>query len=653
MLAFEMDQLQRSNINRKIGDCCLEIIKQKNDRNICKRAIAAYDGALSVYSVQRYPALRAKVLIGLGHALSFLADYEDRSQNIKRAIDCWVEALSFFERSRAPLDHASLQNELGGAYRKLAELEDRKENGKKAIDACEIAIEIFDQKDCPMQFASAKSNLASAFLTLAQEAKDGVVQAEGCRMAIDAYQQAIAVYSPARFPQQYAAMKNNLAITYLTLSEVHDRKKNCQMALDAFQEALSYRTLDDQPMAYAALQNNLGNAYLALAEEETSKDEAKDSEKGNGLGDDIGRRNLKSKEYCQRALEAYGDALKVYSKDEYPRLYATAKTNLANVYLALAQIEDAGSNSMKAIKAVLEALAIITLENSPVDYAEAQGCLWLAHLILADIEFRQENCSAALEAVEDRLKAVRKFGKPFTYASCSKDLAITATMLADLEGSSGAKRKDCEKAISAALEALRIYRVQSNPQEYAETQILLWAAYSALAEVENRADNCKNAIVACQAAIRVYDKICQEEYADALKNLAYSFISLAEIENRAENCENAIDACNRALQYYTFEKAPVMHADILKDLAYAYVTLSDVGEREECFKKALKAYRKAHKIYKDAEMDLLSLKDPKAREMRENAERCNRSMQSCKAMFKAGRKAEAAYLDNEGKGSGT
>ena len=542
MLAFEMDQLQRSNINRKIGDCCLEIIKRKNDRKICERAIAAYEEALPVYIEERYPAPRARILEGLGFARSFLADYVDRSQNLKQAVAYWEEALRHFQRASAPQDHACIKNELGGALRKLAELEDRKENANKAVEACQAAIEIFDLKDHPMQFAASKSNLASAFLTLAQEAKDAAGQAEGCNRAILAYQEAIFVYTSDRYPQQYAAMKNNLAIAYLTLSEVEERSKNCRMALAACQEAIGYRKLEDQPFAYAALQNNLGNAYLALAEEEAAEDDGEDTH------------NQRCREYCQQAIEAYGKALMVYSKEEYPRLYATAENNLANVYLTQGQMDDTGAKCIKAIKAASEALTFFSLRNSPVDYAEAEGSLWLAYLTLAEIEFRAENCSAAMEAVEERLKAVKKFGKPFTYASCSKDLAITATMLADQEVSSEAKRQDCEKAIYAALEALRIYRVQSNPEEYAETQILLWAAYSALAEVENRTENCKSAIVACQAAIRVYDKISPAEHADALKNLAYSFITLAELENRRENCENAIDACKSALLYYTLEK---------------------------------------------------------------------------------------------------
>ena len=171
---------------------------------------------------------------------------------------------------------------------------------------------------------------------------------------------------------------------------------------------------------------------------------------------------------------------------------------------------------------------------------------------------------------------------------------------------------------------------------------MLWAAYSALAEVEESRENCKRAIDACQAAIRIYERISPAEHADALKNLGYSFITLAEMEDKAKNCRKAIDAYESALQYYTLETAPLEHAEILRDLAFAHVTLSAVEDKEECCKKALKAYKKAFKIYQARSEELEREGDPGAHEMRSQAEKCHRSMQSCKAIFKAGRKAGAA-----------
>jgi tetratricopeptide (TPR) repeat protein len=485
-------------------------------------------------------------------------------------------------------------------------------------------------------------------------------------------------------------MKNNLAVAYLALSQVEERVENCRNALTACREGLACISREELPLAYAALQNSLGNAYLALAEEAEAREDGEDeadvmdaADGANGetaeadpgrepgrarflagkTGKDGSRGQERSRaeriedgregdefadefsQLCFLALQAYSLAAGIYSRDEHPWLYATAQNNLSTVYLAIGRREDPAASCIKAMKAAEQALSFFTLDNSPQDYAEAQMNLWMAYLILADIEYREENCSAALDAARERLKATLEFGQPMQLACCYKDLAITACMLADVETASPSKIEDCREAIDAALEALRIYRVQSNPAEYAETQTLLWAAYSALAEADGRTENSKRAIYACQAAIRVYRNISPSETAYAQKNLAHSFIVLAERENRTENCQRAIEAWQSALDYYTAERAPLEHADILRGLAYAYLLLSQVGlegqEVEGWRKKALRCYKKALRIYQEREKEMAEMGDPGANEAREMAERCQRSLQSCRAMMRAKRKGEA------------
>ena len=353
-------------------------------------------------------------------------------------------------------------------------------------------------------------------------------------------------------------------------------------------------------------------------------------------------------ELCRLALDAYSQAAGIYSRDEHPWLYATAQNNLSSVYLALARREDSAASSSKGMKAAEEALSFFTLDSFPQDYAEAQMNLWMAYLMMADVEYRAENCSAALDAARERLKATLKFGQPLPLAGCYKDLAITACMLADTDISPEDKERHCREAIDAALEALRIYRVQSNPAEYAETQTLLWAAYSALAEVEGRAESCKRAIYACQAAIRVYEKISPGEKAYAQKNLAHSFIALAEMENRSENCLSAIEAWQDALKYYTEERAPLEHADILRALAYAHVLLSrEEPEEEAWLKKGLKCYKKALPIYQEREREMAGMGDPAAHEAEEMAGSCRRSLQSCRALIKARKKQKTEPLQKK------
>jgi len=209
---------------------------------------------------------------------------------------------------------------------------------------------------------------------------------------------------------------------------------------------------------------------------------------------------------------------------------------------------------MRAVRAAQEALKVYTWESYPEDWAEAQKILWLAHLALAEIENRAENCLLALDACQERLRLYTAKSQPLKYASCQKDLAITLIKLADTEISADAKAEDCNKAVNACRESLRIFEAGLHPMEHAEAQMLLWAAYSALAEVEDRAGNCKRSIEACERAIELYEQRCPEEYADAKRSLGYSFITLAETEDTAENCLKAIEACESAMEYFTVEK---------------------------------------------------------------------------------------------------
>jgi tetratricopeptide (TPR) repeat protein len=219
-------------------------------------------------------------------------------------------------------------------------------------------------------------------------------------------------------------------------------------------------------------------------------------------------------------------------------------------------------------------------------------------------------------------------------------------MLADTETSIEAKTSDFLKAIRACEEALRIYCDPSNlnaknfVEEYAETQMLLWAAYSGLAEIEDRAKNTKKAIDACLESMKIYEKTSQYDYADAKKSLGYSYMTLANIENKAKNCHQAILAYKSALEYYTFEKAPLEHADILRDLAYANLALSEVEDMEENGKKALKTYKKAFNIFSKEASQREKEGDPTMTSVRDMAEKCHSSMDSCKRILKISKRTK-------------
>jgi tetratricopeptide (TPR) repeat protein len=265
--------------------------------------------------------------------------------------------------------------------------------------------------------------------------------------------------------------------------------------------------------------------------------------------------------------------------------------------------------------------------------------LWIAYSTLADIENRKEYGNLALNSCQERLK-IYTIDRPVQYASCQKDLAVTYIMLANEEESDQEKAKNCKMAIDACNEALKTYTLSEFPDQYGEVQTLLWAGFTALAEVEERAKNCQKAIDACQRAQEAYAGRSLRECADVLKNLGYTYVTLAEVENRAENCKKAIEAYKSALEISTANCSHFEHAEIQRDLGYAYVILSDAEDKTENCKMAVKAYKKAFKAYLDASRELEEEGGLRAAEAKGNADECQAAMEACRKILKSSRRAK-------------
>ncbi|MDP2924508.1 MAG: tetratricopeptide repeat protein, partial [Candidatus Omnitrophota bacterium] len=77
----------------------------------------------------------------------------------KKAIKAYEEALKVRTLDRFPMQYATTQNNLGTAYRTLGEVEAKAENCKKAIKAYEEALKVFTKEEFPEIYLLVKSNL--------------------------------------------------------------------------------------------------------------------------------------------------------------------------------------------------------------------------------------------------------------------------------------------------------------------------------------------------------------------------------------------------------------------------------------------------------------------------------------------------------------
>ena len=86
---------------------------------------------------------------------------------------------------------------------------------------------------------------------------------------MEAYRQALTVYTRDDLPQYWATTQNNLGIALRALGERQggpEGLRRLSEAVEAYRQALTVHTRDDLPQRWARSQKNLGTTLRALGE---------------------------------------------------------------------------------------------------------------------------------------------------------------------------------------------------------------------------------------------------------------------------------------------------------------------------------------------------------------------------------------------------
>jgi tetratricopeptide (TPR) repeat protein len=117
-----------------------------------------------------------------------------------------------------------------------------------------------------------------------------------------------------------------------------------------------------------------------------------------------------------KAVQCYQEALRVFTRDNHPELYALAQNNLALGYLSMPLQEASDQLRMGiAVQALREVLKIYTRETHPEQWASAQLNLANALQYLPS-SHPQENLIQAVELYEEVLAVRDKWQDPIGYA---------------------------------------------------------------------------------------------------------------------------------------------------------------------------------------------------------------------------------------------
>jgi tetratricopeptide (TPR) repeat protein len=110
-----------------------------------------------------------------------------------------------------------------------------------AIEAYEEALAVRTRESRPEEYAETKNLLGRALVILSGPAR-GPEDAANLKRAIRAFEEALAIRTLEASPMDYAETQNNLGIAYRNLSRLEDREENLEMSILAYEEALRART---------------------------------------------------------------------------------------------------------------------------------------------------------------------------------------------------------------------------------------------------------------------------------------------------------------------------------------------------------------------------------------------------------------------------
>lgn len=324
------DARLRSNINNSMGIAYRNLSNIENRKDNLRRAIEAFQSALTYYTPETAPLDYALIQNNIGTAYNDLSIVENREENLRLAIEAYQNALEYRKPYIRPLDYGMTQNNLGTAYADLASVENREDNLRRAIEAYQNALKYRSPETAPLSYAMAQYNLGNAYRELAKIEN----REENLRLAISIYQDALQYFTSQNAPLSYAMTHNNIGIIYMDLASTENQEENLNLAITAYEHALEYYTPEISPIDYAMTQYNLGTGYANLANIENQE------------------KNLKL------SITSYQRALDYYTPDNAPFQYADTQNNLAFTYLNLAEIENREQNLLLAIEAYNKAIEI-------------------------------------------------------------------------------------------------------------------------------------------------------------------------------------------------------------------------------------------------------------------------------------------------------
>ena len=200
-----------------------------------------------------------------------LDDQQQVTDCMNHSIDLYRQALNKIDLEQSADMACQLYSNVGAVFSMLATQKKPVVYFKKAAEAYRRALALCPISLDAQEFATLQNSLGSVYWKLSHYEQDQAQVQEYLQQAIAAYQEAARGYSPEDRPLDYAAVQNNLGITYWSLAKHKDSVSALKSAIAAYRDALNYRTPDNDAAACAITYNNLALAYWDLSKDASAE----------------------------------------------------------------------------------------------------------------------------------------------------------------------------------------------------------------------------------------------------------------------------------------------------------------------------------------------------------------------------------------------
>jgi len=345
-----------------------------------------------------------------------------------------------------------------------------------------------------------------------------------------------------------------------------DHENKTTLAISAFQCAsVIFKSLN-LPLEWASAQGNLGAASLDLAKIAA---------------------NLQSV-LLMASINAFKNALGVYTDEEYPEEYAQVCSHLGNAHICLAEFgvnpHDECWNSITSLKNGIRACKRQKLLQKADLLAFELGSAYI-YLAMYSVNPRPK-IEEAIKILLCALQNISESEFPLESGIANEQLGFAYLKLAPFSDN---PIKYINNALDALRLSLRIIPKDVYPFQWAQSNSNLGGAYRDLAEFSKDPRlQLENALTCFAHSLKIFtEKAAPQEFAYTNKIIGDTYLELGSVSYQPHDYINkAIYAYSKSLEIYKVYERPYENADLLNSLGYAYVDLADysTSPREEITK---------------------------------------------------------------------